>query len=373
MWTRRRRILKNKVNADKKFIDRKFGDLLITNFLAIILGLIISGAMLVFLHLNPFEAFGTFFSSLVRDAYTFGDIFVKATPLMFTALAFAFAYKANLFNIGAQGQFYIGALIAASSSLFFQNKIPGVLGIIIVFIFTVIGGGIWGSFVGFAKAKYKANEFLVSMLSTYIALNIMNYLLRTFLMETKHEYPQTNPLDNCMWLSTIIPGTRLHVGFIIAIITCIAMWILLYKTPLGYRIRVVGYNENAARMSGINSKKIYVITFFISGALAAIAGFTEVNGVQHMLLQGFNPNIGAAGLGIAILANANPIGIIFASILFGALSVGGTIMGQMSAIPSSIIELMQGFVMIFVILAYFVRAKLENRREKLKLQKAVER
>ena len=103
-----------------------------------------------------------------------------------------------------------------------------------------------------------------------------------------------------------------------------------------------------------------------------MAGFTEVNGVQHMLLQGFNPYIGAEGLGIAILANANPIGIIFAAILFGALNVGGTIMGQMSGIPSSIIELMQGFVMVFVIIAYFVRTKLETRRAKRRLSKAVE-
>ena len=208
-------------------------------------------------------------------------------------------------------------------------------------------------------------------MSTYVALAIMNYLLLTFLMETKAEYPQTDALDNSVWLPRIIPGTRLHVGFILALLSCIGVWVLLYKTPLGYRIRAVGYNARAAKMSGIDAKKLYILAFCISGALAGAAGFTEVNGVQHMLVQGFNPDIGAAGIGIAILANGNPIGIIFASILFGALKVGGTIMGQMSAIPSSIIELMQGFVMVFVILAYFVRSWLENNREKRKLQKAV--
>jgi simple sugar transport system permease protein len=209
-------------------------------------------------------------------------------------------------------------------------------------------------------------------MSTYVALAIMNYLLRTLLMETKGEYPQTNPLDHSLWLPTFIPGTRLHIGFILAVVVAILVWILLYKTTLGYRIRVVGNNADAARMSGIDAKKLYVIAFFISGALAAIAGFTEVNGVQHMLLQGFNTDIGSAGIGIAILANANPIGIIFAAILFGALKVGGTIMGQLSGIPSSIIELMQGFVMVFVILSYFVRNKLEITREKRKLQREVQ-
>ncbi len=352
-------------------MNAKLRDLLVTNFLAILLGIVASGLMLLFLGKNPLNAYWVLVTSIVRDGYTFADIFVKATPLMFTALAFAFTYKANLYNIGAQGQFYIGAVIAVASSLFLQNLLPGWLVLIITLLLTIVGGGIWGSFIGFVKARYNSNEFLVSMMSTYIALAIMNYLLRTFLMEAKGEYPQTDAISNAVWLPQLIPGTRLHIGFLLAVFTCIGIWILLYKTPLGYRIRAVGYNAEAARMSGINAKKLYILAFFISGALAGVAGFTEVNGVQHMLVQGFNPDIGAAGIGIAILANGNPLGIIFAAILFGGLKVGGTIMGQMSGIPSSIIELMQGFVMVFVILAYFVRNWLENRREKRKLQKAV--
>lgn len=349
----------------------KLRDLFITNILAIVLGIAASGVMLLFLGKNPLSAYAVLITSVVRDGYTFADIFVKATPLMFTALAFAFTYKANLYNIGAQGQFYIGAVMAAASSLFLQNILPGGLVLMLTLLLTIAGGGLWGAFIGFVKARYNSNEFLVSMMSTYVALAIMNYLLRTFLMETKAEYPQTDALAAAVWLPRIIPGTRLHLGFLLAVLACIGVWILLYKTPLGYRIRAVGYNAGAAKMSGINAKKLYILAFFFSGALAGVAGFTEVNGVQHMLVQGFNPDIGAAGIGIAILANGNPIGIIFAAILFGALKVGGTIMGQMSGIPSSIIELMQGFVMVFVILAYFVRAWMDNNREKRKLQKAV--
>lgn len=353
-------------------MNEKLRDLVITSILAIFLGLVLTGIMLLVLGENPVEAFKILFISLLEDKYTFAEIFVKATPLIFTALAFSFTYKANLFNIGAQGQFYIGAIIAVSSSLLLQGRIPSSLLLFVVFILTIIGGGIWGSFIGFAKARFKANEFLVSMMSTYVALAIMNYLLRTILMESKGEYPQTNPLDKSAWLPTFFSGTRLHIGFIIAVLVAIGVWVLLYKTPLGYRIRVVGFNHSAAHLAGISEKRLYVIAFLISGALAAMAGFTEVNGVQHMLVQGFNPNIGSAGLGIAILANANPIGIIFASILFGALNVGGIVMGQVLGIPSSVIELMQGFVMLFVIISYFIRSKLEINREKRKLRKVVE-
>ena len=313
----------------------------------------------------------TLFGSLFRDSYTFADVFVKATPLMFTALAFALPFQANLFNIGAQGQFYIGAITAVGLSLLLQDKLPGAFVLIVVAGATILTGGLWGGMIGWLKARFNANEFLVSMMSTYVALNLMNYLLRTFLLETKGEYPQTDPLGNAVWLPTIMPGTRLHSGFILGVLACIGIWVLLYKTPLGFRIRAVGQGKDAAALAGINYRTLYVVVFFISGALAALGGFTEVNGVQHMLVQGFNPDVGAAGIGIAILANGNPIGIIFASILFGALKVGGTIMGQLAGIPSSITELMLGSVMVFVILGYFVREKLEESREKAKLKRAV--
>jgi simple sugar transport system permease protein len=349
-------------------MNAKIRDLLLVNVLAVLAGLTASGILLLFLGKNPLEAFGLLFSSIARDGYTFADIFVKTTPLIFSGLAFAFTYKANLFNIGAQGQFYIGALVSAALSLLLGNKLPSIVSLIVILLLAAFFGGIWGAFIGFTKARFKANEFLVSMMSSYVALAIMNYLLRTALMETKGEYPQTDPLASAVWLPVFVKGTRLHIGFLLALIAAVGIWVLLYKTGFGYRIRVVGYNANAARLAGINANKLYIASFFIAGALASCAGFTEVNGVQHMLVQGFNPNIGAAGIGIAILANANPIGIIFASFLFGALSVGGTIMGQISGIPSSIIDLMQGFVMVFVILSYFVRNKLETGREKRLLQ-----
>jgi len=344
-------------------MDKKTRDILITSFLAIVFGLLLSGFMILFLGKNPISVFALLFSSMFRDGYTIGEIFVKATPLIFTSLAFAFTFKANLFNIGAQGQFYIGALVAVSISLL----IPHPIAIPIAIVFSFIASGLWGGMIGFFKARFKANEFLISMMSTYVALNLMNFLLRTVLMESKGEYPQTESLSKSTWLLKIVPHTRLHFGFILAIIVAIVIWLLLYRTTLGFRIRAVGQNQEAARMSGVNPEWIFIFAFFVSGGLAGLAGITEVNGVQHMLLQGFNPSIGSLGIGIAILANANPIGIIFASILFGALQVGGTIMGQISGVPSSIIDLMEGFVMVFVIISYFIRNKWEIKREKKSL------
>jgi len=352
-------------------MNEEFRDLMLVNLLAVLMGLFVSGIVLLFLGENPVLVYATMVGSITGDRYMIAEIFVKTAPLILTSLAFGFTFQAKLFNIGAQGQFYIGALVAVSLSLFLGEMIPGWLALIIVFAVTFLGGGLWGAFIGYAKARFQANEFLVSMMSTYVALNLMNYLLRTFLLETKGEYPQTDPLSPDVWLPSLVPGTRLHIGFVIAVIIAIAIWVLLYKTALGYRIRVVGNNADAARMSGIDEKKIITITFLISGGMAALAGFMEVNGVQHMLVQRFNPNIGAAGIGIAILANAHPIGIIFASLLFGFLQVGGVMLGQTMGIPSSFVEIMQGSVMIFVIISYFVRNWLEKRRQKRRLKGVV--
>ncbi|WP_367567445.1 ABC transporter permease [Lacrimispora sp.] len=352
-------------------MNAKIRDMIVTNAIAIAAGLGLSGLMLLLLDINPAEVFAYSVKTMFTDKYTMGEVFLKATPLIFTALAFAFTYKANLFNIGAQGQFYMGSVAAIALSLQLDGKVPGPVLLIIVCLVTALAGGLTGALIGFLKAKYKANEFLVSMMSTYVALAVMNYLLRTFLKETKGEYPQTDAITKAAWIPSIIKGTRLHAGFILAVCVAIGIWVLLYKTPLGYRIRAVGSNASAARMSGINSSRIFVTAFFISGALAGMAGFTEVNGVQHMLIQDFNAGVGSAGLGIAILANANPIGIIFASILFGALGVMGNLMGRMPGVnvPASIVDLMQGFVMLFVIVSYFFRHYMEIRREKRKLQK----
>ena len=346
-------------------------DILVFNVGAVIVGLLISACMLFFLKVNPAVVYGEALKKIVSDGYTTGEILVKATPLIFTALAFSFTYKANLFNIGAQGQFYAGSIVAITLSLLFGGVIPTVPLILMILVAVFAAGGLVGALIGLAKAKCNANEFLVSMMSTYVVAAIMDYLLRTVLRETKGEYLQTDPISKSAYLVNIIPGTRVHLGFIIAVVAAIGVWVLLYKTPLGFRIRAVGCNSNAAELAGIRSSRIYVIAFLISGGLAGIAGLTEVNGVQHMLLQNFNESIGSFGIGIAILANGNPIGVIFASLLFGFMNVVGTTMGRLPGlnIPSSVIDYIEGIVMICVIIAYFLRRYVSVRKEKKMLKK----
>ena len=355
-------------------MKRKIEDVLLFNVGAVVVGLVISACMLLFMKIDPISVSAQAVQKIVSDGYTMGEILVKATPLIFTALAFAFTFKANLFNIGAQGQFYAGSIVAVTLSLLLGKTVPNPVLILLVLIATFAAGGAVGALIGWAKAKFNANEFLISMMSTYVVSALMQYLLRTVLRETKGEYLQTDPISSNAYLATIIPGTRVHVGFLLAIAAAVGVWVLLYKTPLGFRIRAVGCNADAAEVSGIRARRIFVIAFLISGGLAGIAGLTEINGVQHMLLQDFNASIGSLGIGIAILANGNPIGVIFAALLFGFLNVMGITMGRLPGynIPSSIIDLIEGIVMICVIASYFLRNYVENRQEKKRLKKESE-
>lgn len=351
---------------------RSKSNVLLYNITAVVIGLVISGLLLLFMKVNPLDVCGQALGKIVTDQYNLGEILVKATPLIFTSLAFAFTYNANLFNIGAQGQFAMGAIIAVALSLGLQDSLPTWLLLLLVLLGSFAGGAAVGGLIGGAKAKFHANEFLVSMMSTYVITNFMDYLLRTSLQETKAEYMQTDAISSSAYLPNIIPGTRVHLGFLIAVAAAVAAWILLNKTQLGFQIRAVGKNADASRLGGISSGKIYVISFMIAGGLAGMAGLTEINGVQHMLLRDFNASIGSYGIGIAILANGNPLGCIFASILFGFLNVMGTTMGRLPGlnIPASIIELIEGIVMICVIISYAIRYAMDVKKKKAMMRKA---
>lgn len=350
--------------------QKKVAEFLWWTVLAIILGLVISFAFLPLLGVNPIESLKIMLSETFADKFSMGNILVKTTPLILTSLAFAFTYKANLYNIGAQGQFYVGCICAVAVTLQLQTKVPGPVVLIAACLASMIGGGLTGFIIGFLKAKFNANEFLVSMMSTYVITYVMQLLLRTVLQESKHEYLKTDYIDNSAWLPKIIKGTSVSLGIVIAVIAAIVIWFILYRTSMGYRIRVMGFNQDAAAMSGINPKTQFMLAFFISGAVAGLAGFTEINGMQHMLLTGLESDIGSYGIGIAIMANANPIGVIFAALLFGTLQVGGTALGHSTDAPASVIDVMLGFVMLFVLMSFFVRKKLEIRSmKKQKLQK----
>jgi len=301
-----------------------------------------------------------------NDPYSIGEIVVKAIPLMFSALSFAFAFKAGLFNIGADGQLYMGALAAVIVSL--KLAFLGAAGILaIAFMLSFLAGGIWSGLAGYLKAKFNANEIIITIMLNYVAFQIVNFMVNGPIKEQIGAYPQTDPIPPYAHIPLLFSRSRLHWGLLIALLFVWLFYIVLMKTTLGFKIRAVGLNANAAEYAGIQTKQILVITMILTGTFAGVAGFIEINGVQHILIQGFSPNIGGEGTIIALLAYTHPIGIIIASLFFGFLKVGANIIQQTSKVPTSAITMIEGFVIIFVLISYYVQSMMMQRRSKKRL------
>ncbi len=334
--------------------------------MSIVLAFTCGGLMLLLLDLNPLRIYRTMLVMTFSDPYSIGEIFVKATPLMLSALSFAFAFKAGLFNIGADGQLYMGALAAVIVSL----KLPlsnTAITLVLACMMSIVAGGLWSGLAGYLKAKFNANEIIITIMLNYVAFQVVNFMVNGPIKENIGAYPQTDPIPRSAHIPILLARTRLHWGLILALLFVGLFYIILMKTTLGFKVRAVGLNANAAGYAGIRTKQTLIVTMIITGTFAGMAGFIEINGVQHILIQGFSPNIGGEGTIIALLAYTNPLGIVIASIFFGFLKVGANIIQQTSKVPTSAITMIEGFVIIFMLISYYIQAQTIQRRSKKRL------
>lgn len=284
------------------------------------------------------------------------------TPLIFTGLANAIAFKTGLFNIGVEGQFMMGMLAAGIIGV-----IPGLnvfIHIPLMIIGGMLAGGVWGSIPGYLKAKLGINEVINSIMMNYIALNIINLLiLRTAIGE------QRKAATPIIQISAMIPRfnnlSRANIGIIIGIIFAIFVFWLLWKTTIGYELRAVGNNPQGAEYGGINIAKNMIIAMGLSGAIAGIGGALQVSGILHQVQNFVDlPGYGFDGIAVALLAKSNPIGCIFAAILFGTLNSSSKIL-QLNDIPKQIVYLIQAVVIIFIATDYIVKYFKEKKKKKV--------
>ncbi len=337
---------------------------------SVLLAFVAAGLLLLLLDMNPVLVYWNMLTMTFSDIYLISEILVKAIPLMLAALSFAFAFRASLFNIGIDGQFYMGALVAVVFSLYL-HWLPTALLMLLILIGSIILGGLWGGIAGYLKAKYNANEIIITIMLNYVAFQIVNYLVDGPLKEKGAAYPQTDPIPKDTFLPILVENTRLHVGLLIALVFVLIFWFVLNKTTLGFRVRATGLNNEASRYAGMKPKRVIFLSLAITGSFAGIAGFIEINGVQHILIQGFAPNVGGEGTVIALLANTNPIGIVLGSFLFGFLKVSANVIQQTSKVPTSAVRVIEGFVVIFVLGSYYIQELVNRRRLKKAMKEEV--
>lgn len=305
---------------------------------------------------NPVEAYSNFFRGIFGNLNGFCEVFVKATPLIFTGLGCAVAFRTGFFNIGAEGQFYVGALAAAGVALGLP-QIPGAARIILALAAGFLAGGVWALIAALFKAKLGISEIIVTIMLNYIAINLIGIAVRTFLMDPSGSVPQSAKIDPSVQLAQILPPTRLHVGFLIAVASVALIWFLLQKTTLGYEIKVVGFNKRAAACNGISVMKNIVISAFLSGGLAGLVGVVEVLAIQKKLLEGISSNCGYTAVLVALLAGNHPVGVMFVAVGMAAMQVGANTMQRQLGVPSAIVDILVGLVVLLILAKGIMRRK----------------
>jgi simple sugar transport system permease protein len=308
--------------------------------------------MLLVLKADPIAAYSAMVTGAAGSVSGITQSLVKATPLLLVGLGICIAFRANVINIGGEGQIIIGALLATWFPLTF-NKWPGWLLIPSTLLIGFIGGAAWGFVPGVLKARLHVNEILSTIMMNSIAQQLMNMLLHGALMDPSGIaagtfLAQSARVPQQAWLPRLIPQTLLHAGAILAVVLAILVYFFLWRTTIGYRIRAVGLNPNASRYAGINVPLYQALSMTLAGGFAGIAGAIEVIGVQHRLLDGVTSGYGFTGIVAALLGSLHPLGLIPASILFGGLLVGAAQMQRAVQVPSSLITGILGLVVLFV-------------------------
>ncbi|PZD97660.1 ABC transporter permease [Paenibacillus sambharensis] len=317
---------------------------------AIVLGLL-SGAVIMLLGgYNPVDAYQALFRKVFGSPYDIGETIRTITPLLFTGLAVGFTYRAGLFNIGADGQYIMGMTGAAIVGI--KLQLPWFIHAPLAVLVGAIFGGLWAALVGYLKASRGVNEVISSIMLNWIALYLSNYLLRALLLEPGQQrsyFIHESASVSIGWLSRALENARMDWGIFIGLIGAIVFYFLLWRTKQGYELRAVGLNPDAARYAGINIKSSIVKSMFIGGVFAGLGGVFEVLGVFHyQVLSAASSGYGFDGIAVALLGGNHPVGIVFASILFGTLTYGSAGMNFSADVPTEIVRIVIGAVIFFV-------------------------
>jgi simple sugar transport system permease protein len=319
------------------------------------------GVLVVLLALGGFDV-GTAMGALVRGAAGSFPVFasstlVRATPLILTGLAVSLAFRGGVFNIGADGQLLAGAAAACAVALALGSA-PGPLTPVLVLLSSAVGGLIAAAIPAWLRLRFGVLEVISTIMMNFLSLYAIGYLVRGPLQEPTRIYPQSSSIDAAARLPFLIPGTRLHAGFVIALVTALVIWWFLRFTSAGFRVRVIGANPHAAAVAGgVNTARGSTMIFLASGALAGCAGGVELSGVTFALYENLSPGYGFTAIAVALLAGLNPLGVILSAIFLGGLAAGAASMQREAGVPSVLVSVIEALIILSIIAARAVLAR----------------
>lgn len=382
-----------KKNAGKIFLEEISKSSLTVTILAIVTGLLLGGLLVAVTTEEVYAVFGEspweaikiganaagktyqalFFGSVgnpgrIIEAFQAGDAeeirkavnpffesLVQSTPYIFAGLAVALGFRVGLFNIGAEGQLFIGATTTVVAAIFLK-ELPPIIHVPISLLAGFIGGGLWGFIPGWLKATTGGHEVINTIMMNYIAFRLSEYLLRGPLKDPDGFTPVSAPIQDSAKLYRFFENPiRFHIGFFIALLVAYLVYLLLFKTTWGYTLRTVGANPRAAKYAGMSIVRSTVLAMFLSGGLAGLAGANEVLGVNHNLAVAFSSGYGFDAIALALLGKSHPMGVVLAAIMFGFLRNGAVQMQLTAGIPIDIISVLQAAILTFIAAPAIIR------------------
>ena len=327
--------------------------------ISILVALFVAGFLLLAAGVNPAQAYLEILQEALGSGYGLSETLVKATPLIFASLGVSLAFRMQIWNIGAEGQIYMGACGATAVALF--SGIESHLFMIsAMFLAAFLCGGMWAGVAGILRARWQVNEVIVTLLMNYIAILGVDYLIYGPWKDPKgFNFPLTAQFSDAARFTEYF-DTRFHSGFFLALFCALVLYLFMERTIWGYEIKVIGSNPKAARYAGMRTGLAIFVVLFLSGAIAGIAGFSEVAGLQHRLQHGISPGYGYTAIIIAWLAKRSAAGVVIVSFLMGVLLVGGDSLQLTWQLPVAFVYAFQGLILFFLLASdFFIHNRLK--------------
>ncbi len=321
----------------------------VTPLLALLLTILTSMALFTFLGVNPLEALENFFILPVNNQYGATELIVKATPLILCAIGLSVGFRANVWNIGAEGQLTLGAIFGGGVFVYFHD-VDSVFLLPIMILMGAIGGALWAAIPAFLKTRFNANEILTSLMLVYVAILILSLLVHGPWRDPDgFNFPESRTFSESATMPILMEGTRLHMGTILALLAVFGTWIMLSKSLIGFQVKVIGAAPKAGSYAGFSQKKIIWFCLLFGGAMAGLAGVSEVSGPVGQLLPSISPGYGFTAIIVAFLGRLHPVGIILAGLLMALTYLGGETAQINLGLPVAVTGVFQGMVLFYLL------------------------
>lgn len=328
--------------------------------IAIASALLVGAILILLAGANPIAAYTALFQESLSTYFGFGNTLTKVVPLLLTSLGVLVALRAGQFNIGGEGQMYLGALGSALIGLYVQG-LPAVIHVPLALVAGFLFGAVWGLIPGYLKAVRGINEVITTLLLNYIAFNFIGYLVQNPLKEAGAPSPYSPLIAKSAQLPIILPGSLAHAGILLALLAAVIVWVLLVLSPIGYQIAAVGFNPIASRYSGISVERTIMLVMALAGGLAGLAGATEVMGLKYRLFEQVSSGYGFDAIAIAFLSRGSVLGVVLTSLFFGALRSGANVMQRSAGVPVTVVYAIQGLTVLFIAISLALEHRIKNR------------